>query len=194
MICFIFSNYHKVQAGSLILYSSLLFLVKRLTVYLNSKTFYNSQKWANRIFVDDFDALVEFCNCSRTKFEAIIVYVVVFFLCKIFVELILRFCSRTFLDVFRDFHNSVFLLSGVSCSRSEIKFIGKSNCERMGSKAMVAERLRCQTANVEISSANPCGDVFFAPIKYFYATPPRNARACCLRAFHRTVVGLFLNM
>ena len=62
------------------------------------------------------------CNCSRAKFEAIIVIV---FLCKIFARPFLRFCSRTFFEFPSDFLHFSPFLNDLNCSLSEVKFVAK---------------------------------------------------------------------
>ena len=45
-------------------------------------------------------------------------------------------------------HFSSLFLIDLSCSRSEIKLDGKTDCERTEIKAFVAEWLRCQAVNL----------------------------------------------
>ena len=102
-------------------------------------------------------------NSSRTKSEAIFVNVLVIFM-QYFCLKVLCFCSRIFGCFLSDcLHFSSSFLSDLSCSRSEIKFVGKSGCERKAIRSNVAEWWRCHTANVEVSGSNLCGLVFCYP-------------------------------
>ena len=86
-------------------------------------------------------------NCVRTKFEAIIVNLCVLFNAKFLLDSF-RFCSRTLSDFLNEFlHFSS--LSDLRCSRSEIKLVARSDCDQKEIKAILAEWLRCWTANLD---------------------------------------------
>ena len=85
-------------------------------------------------------------------------------MCRFYAKLspdALRFCSRIFFDFLSDFFTLQFFIFGdLSCSRSEIKFVGKKNdCEGKEIRAFIGEWLRCQAASLEV--------LLFAPMKHF---------------------------
>ena len=55
-------------------------------------------------------------------------------------------------------HFSSSFLSDISCSRSEIKFVFKSGCERKA--VIIVEWLRYQTADMVVCGSHPCGFFF----------------------------------
>ena len=87
------------------------------------------------------------------KFEAI--FVKVCFFMQNFCLTTFALCFRTFLDFLCDLFTLLLFLSNLSCSRSQLMFVVKSDCERKECEAIVAAWLRCQTADWEVSGSDP---------------------------------------